>query len=303
MTIPLIYQLNLVLYIYIFSHMDSAFSQKQATHQNRLAKDESSDRLSSWKKRWGEDKIGWHENEIHNSLKQFGHILVPNFSLEAGESMRVDSSCNSSGIDRETSVRVFVPLCGKSVDLAFLAKQKGVLEVVGVDGIRKALEEFQSNNPTLEIGEDLERVESHAKKFDRFRGKKITLLKGDYFDLDIDSIGGELFDSIWDRASLVAIQPNLRKEYIEVLSGIIKPGGTILLSTLNRKEGDEKARKAGPPFSVDEAEVRRLYEGLDWVESVENLNETDELSERFKSQGLTSVVGLTFVIQVKKTSS
>ena len=130
MTIPLIYQLNLVLSIYIFSYMGSAFSQKQATHQNHLAKDESSDRLSRWKKRWEEDNIGWHQNEIHDSLKQFGHIIVPNFSLEAGESMRADTSCNISEINRETSVRVFVPLCGKSVDLAFLAKQKGVLEVV-----------------------------------------------------------------------------------------------------------------------------------------------------------------------------
>jgi hypothetical protein len=44
-------------------------------------------------------------------------------------------------------------------------------------------------------------------------GKKITLLTGDFFDLD-ETVTGGRFEAIVDRASLVAIQPTLREAYV-----------------------------------------------------------------------------------------
>ena len=173
----------------------------------------------------------------------------------------------------DEGVKILVPLCGKTIDLAHLASQKHV-QVVGVDGIRKALETFTKEHPSLEI----EPV-SPCDKFERFKGKDIELLKGDFFDLDETTTGGR-FDAIWDRASIIAIQPELRELYVETISKVLKPGGTLLLSALERRTGTEEGINAGPPFSVSEKEVRRLYESQDWVESVELLEEIDQFERK-----------------------
>jgi thiopurine S-methyltransferase len=173
--------------------------------------------------------------------------------------------------------------------MAFLSKREGVAEVVGVDGVRKALEEFGAENPDLKI----KPASSQNGKHERLEGTKITLLKGDFFDLDEEATNGR-FEAIIDRASLVAIQPNLREDYVEVMSKLIQPGGKILLIVIERRSGTE-ADKDGPPFSVPEAEVRRLYEGQDWVDSVTLI---DDSGEKARNEG-TTMVSLYFIIQAK----
>lgn len=229
--------------------------------------------------------IGWHLDDVNESLVKYGKHILP---ADA-------DSCPDEG------VRIFVPLCGKTVDLAYLASKDGV-SVVGLDGIRLALDEFAKEQPSLEIQPLASR--DADDKYERFQGKDITLLKGDFFDLDETTAGGR-FDAIWDRASIIAIQPGLREQYVETISKVLKPGGTLLLSVLERRTGSEEGVKAGPPFSVPEAEVRRLYEGQDWVESVELLAEVDEFErspankERFGSSGVTSMYELVFLIKAK----
>jgi thiopurine S-methyltransferase len=105
--------------------------------------------------------------------------------------------------------------------------------------------------------------------FEKWKGESISLLTGDFFNVDVETAGG-VVDAVWDRGSLVAIQPTLREQYVEKLGELLcKPNGRILLSTYVRPNGDIKT---GPPFSIDEAEVRRLFEGKPWVESVEFLD-------------------------------
>lgn len=228
---------------------------------------------------------GWHSADVNESLVKHGksHILPDN-----------DDACPEEGI------RILVPLCGKTVDLAYLALKESVDVVVGVDGIRRALEELAKEQPSLEI----EAIEAN-EKYERFQGKSISLLRGDFFDLDETTAGGK-FDAVWDRASIIAIQPELREQYVETISKVLKPGGMILLSALERRTGSEEGRKAGPPFSVSEAEVRRLYEGQDWVQSVQLLEEIDQFErkpadkERFGSSGVTSMYELVFVIKAKE---
>ena len=55
--------------------------------------------------------------------------------------------------------RVFVPLCGKSVDLAYLSSHPKVSHVVGIDIVRTAAEEFAAEHPELLLEE--EKVESN----------------------------------------------------------------------------------------------------------------------------------------------
>ena len=129
-------------------------------------------------------------------------------------------------------------------------------------------------------------------------------MKGDFFDLQEGDTGGR-FDAVWDRASFVAINPSLREDYIQVMKRLVQPGGTMLVSTLERRTGTEEGMKGGPPFSVPESEVRKWYGSQEWVESIELLEEIDEFvqdpesKERWESRGITSFYELIFVIKTK----
>lgn len=257
--------------------------------------DESSENLARWTKRWDDSNTGWHKSQPHHFLQKHGHHIVPNFAPEA------ENGGTCDGNQTCIPVRVFVPLCGKTVDMAFLAEHNSVTEVVGVDGVTKALDEFTTEQPHLEI---TPQTTSPGTAVEKWSGNGITLLRGDLFDLTSDSTSG-LFDSVLDRASLVAIQPSLRSSYVATMGKLLKPQGTILLVTFDRRRGTDSARAAGPPFSVDEGEVRRLYEGEEWVESVTLLEELDEFENDpgrvpyWKESGLEELYELCFVIKAK----
>jgi thiopurine S-methyltransferase len=182
--------------------------------------------------------------------------------------------------------------------MAFFASQPSVIDVVGVDGIQQALDEFSKEQPQLK----LQPSTSIDGRFDRLVGEKISLLKGDFFDLDDKATCGQ-FDVVWDRGSMVAITPDLREKYADVLGRLISPGGKILLAALERREGEEEAKKGGPPFSLSEADVRNIYSSKDWVKSITLLEETDLIAkdpaEAERRPGLTSFFELVILIQKK----
>lgn len=224
---------------------------------------------------WSENRLGWHEEGVHEALLRYGDQIIPGLGQE-------DATCSQPA-------RVFVPLCGKAVDMAYLAKSPAVDTVVGVDGIRKALETFREEHPDLEIV-DAESGVHH----ERMTGQSILLLKGDYFALDEAATGGR-FDAIFDRASMVAIEPSLRAEYVNVIGKLLKPGGKILLVALEKRSGTD-ADKEGPPFSLLESDIRSLYENQDWIESVTLLERKGE-KDRNKD---STAVSIYYLIQAKK---
>jgi thiopurine S-methyltransferase len=182
--------------------------------------------------------------------------------------------------------------------MAFLSEHAGVGEVVGVDGIRKALEEFVNEHPHLKITET-----NGYEAFERFEGDGISLLKGDFFALN-DGVTNGKFDGIFDRGSIVAIDPSLRKKYVDILGKLIKPGGSILMTTVDRRDGTEEGKSAGPPFSVDGEEINRLYGNLDWVSSIQKLDEMNEFQDeeskkRWTMQGVDSLYELVYVVKAK----
>eukprot|EP00980_Cylindrotheca_fusiformis_P024281 scaffold11700_cov169-Cylindrotheca_fusiformis.AAC.3 len=240
--------------------------------------DETSVNLKPWLECWESKLIGFHLPDVNPVLTKYAPTLLKD-----------DSSADCSG------ARVFVPLCGKTVDMAYLTSVAG--EVVGVEGIQIALEEFAEEQPDLQIV----RAQDKNDGFTRFVGKKITLLKGDFFELTTEHTDGT-FDVIYDRASMVAIQPALLSDYVDIMGRLLAKGGKILLVVWDRR-GTAEAVKKGPPFSVPEATVRELYEGLDWVESVTVLEQSDTLTEEAKEldifQGLDQLVETVYHIHAK----
>lgn len=246
-----------------------------------LVPDEKSKNLAPWEDRWKNKRIGFHLADVNDVLKDHIEKLLPKKDEE-----ELEKVC--------TNRRVFVPLCGKTVDMPFLVPMAD--EVVGVEGIRQALEEFAEEQADL-------KVESKGIEggFERFKGEKITLLRGDYFALDDSKTGGK-FGVIYDRASIVAIDPELREKYVKIIGKLIAPGGRMLLVVLERR-GEEEAMKMGPPHSIPEATARELFEGQEWVKSMTLLQETDQLElkpeDRKRYEGLDKLLEVAYLIQAK----
>ena len=210
-----------------------------------------------WKQRWVEGQIGFHLDAVNPGLLKFW----PEMAIQPG------------------SV-VFVPLCGKSMDLIWLANQG--YSVLGVEVSSIAVEQFFNENK-------INFQQGSYSGFSVFTASNITLINSDYFDLT-----GELLEdccSVYDRAALIALPEKMRFDYVDMLKKIISPGVKILLVTL---EYDQHVMN-GPPFSVSDQEVHELFS--DWSE-ITLLHECDILpeQERFRKKGLSSLIERVYMI-------
>jgi thiopurine S-methyltransferase len=201
-----------------------------------------------WHERWERAEIGFHQQDINVHLQQFWNRL----GLSPGQ-------------------RVFVPLCGKSRDLLWLAGEGH--PVTGVEISPVAVEAFFQEN-------DLRPRRWRERTFENWEADEVRILLGDFFTLEPRHLAD--CAGVYDRASLIALPPAMRERYARHLDAILPPGMRLLLVTL---EYDQTVLP-GPPFSVGEGEVRVLYEA---THEVELLQIRDALSEesRWRERGLT----------------
>lgn len=203
---------------------------------------------SFWKARWEEGRIGFHEGRPNAFLER--HVA------QLGEPGRVS--------------RVFVPLCGKAEDLAFLAKQGH--EVVGIDLVESALRDFFREH-------ELEPVEEKNERFTVLRAGSFTLLAGDFFSLEPGDLGA--VTAVYDRAAVVALPPDLRARYAAHLRTLVPAKTPILVVAFDYPQ----EQMEGPPFSVGEEELRRLYAGL----PIERLDEAPIETGRLRDAGVEAI--------------
>jgi thiopurine S-methyltransferase len=140
---------------------------------------------------------------------------------------------------------VFVPLCGKSLDMLWLRDHLGH-EVVGVELSPLAVQAFDAENA-------LGMRRSAAGPLERFEADRLLIYQGDYFDLCPTHVGNS--GGFYDRASLIALPHGLRPRYAEQLRRLLPPDAAGLLIAIEYPEHEMD----GPPFSVREAEVRALF--------------------------------------------
>ena len=174
-----------------------------------------------WLDRWSQGRIGFHQAHVDRLLQQYWAAL-----------------------DIDEGSRVLVPLCGKSLDLLWL-RDRGH-EVIGVELSEVATEAFFPENGVPGRRRKL-------AKFDRYEASQLTLFRGDLFDLTSVLLGD--VSAIYDRAALISWAPKLRVAYVEHLTAITRKGTSILLITLEYPQ----AQRYGPPFSLEFAELDRLY--------------------------------------------
>lgn len=207
-------------------------------------------KLDFWHQRWQQNQIGFHQREINTHLQQFWQQLA-----------LPDSST------------VFVPLCGKSRDLLWLRAQGH--EVLGIEISPIACAAFFEENG---LQPDIDR----RGVFQRFEADGLTILCGDFFQLTASDL--KQIDGVYDRASLVALPPAMRLDYVRHLDAILPAPIRVLLITMAYSQ----AEMAGPPFSVHEDEVQSLYEGRF---DIRLLSRLDILAEnpRFQQKGLSAL--------------
>jgi thiopurine S-methyltransferase len=158
-----------------------------------------------WLSMWKNHQIDFHQLVVNQSLKQYWHQL----QLPA-------------------NARIFVPMCGKSHDILWLAGQG--YDVVGVELSAIAVAAFFAEN-------HLEVTQKRMGRFSVWQHAHITILCGDFFSLQLSDIG--LFDAIYDRAALTAMPENIRKAYVKILISLMPLPKPILLLTLEDIEQSE----------------------------------------------------------------
>ena len=179
-----------------------------------------------WHQRWSNNQIGFHQDAPTP-------LLLKHWA--------------SLGI--APGAQVFVPLSGKSLDMAWLVSQGH--RVLGVELSQLAVEQFFAEHA---LAPDLEQTRYGI----HYRASGIELIVGDAFGLDADLLRD--CAAVFDRAALIALPPELRARYASELYSRLPAGCRGLLVTLEYPQHE----RPGPPFSVSGHEVHALYDA-DWA--------------------------------------
>jgi len=208
-----------------------------------------------WLERWQQNRIAFHEAAVNRYLQQY----LAQFSLAPGAAL-------------------FLPLCGKAHDIAWLAQQG--FAVTGIELSALAIEAF---------------FEEHSLSYqtfesDRFILRKagnISLYEGDFFDLRSEDIGECAL--VYDRAALIAVDDSQRTNYCEHLLSIIPRSSNMLLITLEYNQPEME----GPPYAISSDDVWQLYKRNFSIELLERKEILDE-RPRWREQGMKSLSELVF---------
>ncbi len=211
-----------------------------------------------WLVRWEKKETGFHAEEIQPGLLA-GWTLLSN----------------------PKPATVLVPLCGKSIDMLWLAKQG--CKVEGIELSELACRSFFSEN-------NLPLEESVDGNFKVFKYQNIRLWCGDLFHLRKAQLPE--VDLIYDRASLVALPFPMRKKYAVHLSRLFKTASHVLITF----EYDHE-EIIGPPFSVPFEEVRALYGAQFSIQKVESRSLVTYQGSKMRRFGIEELRESTFLLQ------
>lgn len=203
-----------------------------------------------WLDRWQRADTGFHQESAHDYLvKHWSALGVPK------------------------GAEVLVPLCGKSLDMVWLAEHgHGVL---GLELSEVAVDAFfaeRSRTPGV--------VTSNG--FNIKRAGPFEIWCGDYFAVPPEAtrrIGG-----VFDRAALVAMPRIMQKDYADQLARLTPSGVPVLLVALDF----DPSEMDGPPFPIPPAQIEALFGGAFRISVLERRDGLSA-SQNLKKRGLTAL--------------
>jgi thiopurine S-methyltransferase len=173
-----------------------------------------------WHQRWAENNTFWHQSEANPRL-----------------------TANFNQLSVAQDGRIFLPLCGKTLDIPWLLSRG--YRVAGAELSKIAIEQ-------LFAGLGVKPKISALGKFDHYRAENLDIYVGDIFELSRETLGP--VDAIYDRAALVALPLTMRERYTAHLMDMTGGAQQLLICW----EYDQSLLD-GPPFSVSGDEVNRHY--------------------------------------------
>lgn len=216
---------------------------------------------SYWESRWKKNKIGFHTPQGEEALHKWWHHLITS----------------------EKDLNVLIPLCGKSPDIEWIAKQGA--NVIGVEFIELACEDFFKERKIHPF------VQKHPfgnhYVYDRIELWASDLMKIPEAVLSISNL-------VYDRAALVALPPHLRVAYIEKIAKVLKPGSKMLLISFDYPQKEMN----GPPFSIPEQEINVLFSKHYTIRLLE-ANEILSSLKKYEQKGLSHLKKLVFLLERK----
>lgn len=209
-----------------------------------------------WESRWNEGQIAFHRPEPNVLLVE--HIAY-----------------------FEGAKRIYVPLCGKSVDLAYL-RGRGH-EVIGTEFVPLAIEQLFAalgETPTV----------TKRGPYRAHEVKGLTILQGDAFEVTPELLGGHV-DMIYDRASMIAVAPATRAQFMETFNRVLSPKGRIAEIVFEY----DQTKIDGPPWSVKEEELDEMTAA--WGEVRILGSRLEPVSPRMAAAGVTRVLEKFYAIE------
>lgn len=195
-----------------------------------------------WLNKWENNQTGFHKDMPHPLLIEF----LGKLNLNKGDT-------------------VFVPLCGKTVDLLWLNSQG--FNVIGVELSQIGIEQFFSENK-------ISYEQSNDDLFTIYTHENITIYQGDFFDLTSAYL--QNVQAVYDRAALIALPNGLIEKYADKMLQILPSKTKELLITLELQRTTTDA--SGPPFSVPDEKVQGLFAQYQSV----NLLQKEDIIDREK---------------------
>ena len=198
-----------------------------------------------WQQRWQDGRIGFHKSDVNPQLTEyFSELAVP------------------------ISGQVLVPLCGKSVDMVWLAHAG--YDVVGVELVETAVQAFFAEQKVIPTITEFTSATVNAilKRYQgQLAGQTITLWAADIFAISATDIGE--INAVYDRAALIALPATMRTDYSAQIVKLSNHAPQLLI-TLNY----DQSKKDGPPFSISQQQLQQYYDTDYKIIELENQSST-----------------------------
>ena len=215
-----------------------------------------------WHQKWEKKEIGFNQSQPNKLMQHY-----------------------FSSLELKPRSRVFVPLCGQSIDMLWLVNQG--YKVVGIELSQIACTAFfKEFNIPVKI--------TDLNDFIVYSSDEITIFSGDFFKLSTSVLGK--IDAVYDRAALIALPEDIRKSYSEHLIKLMTPTTSMFLITTKYNQNEMQ----GPPFSLDKAEVTALY-GANFDINQLYSNKLPEVPPHLQAKGLVQAKEQVYTLTRKNT--
>ena len=159
---------------------------------------------------------------------------------------------------------VFIPLAGKTKDILFFLEKRSF--VTAIEFVESAIIDFFKENNI-----------HYTKKDSTYFAPNLTFHCMDYFKFEVSAP----FDVLYDRASQVVFNSELRPAYYDHMKTLISPQTIVLLAAIDHSGPSDY----GPPYKISPAEVTEAYKKMNIPLRIYS-EATEVASEKMQTAGI-----------------